>query len=600
MKPATIKIGQNALKSTPRPVQYIPRTAAVYWNPLLARAISKNPRTRSFVFQSPRYLSHQAEPQGPIPPIGAENTYDIVIIGGANAGLALVCALLSHPTISKTTRILLLEGSSLDKIRHWPESSEWENRISSLTHENIQWLESIGVWKHVKQKRSCPVHEIIIWSNPSADSTPTIHFPSIGRPLARMTENLNLQQALLKRINEIGQGIVDIRESSKVAEMRLGESDRWVGLRIGDEWVRGSLVVGADGPNSPVRHFSKIESFGHGYRTHAVVATLHHEADTLYPNTTAFQRFLPTGPIVFLPLSSTCSTMVWSTLPNHAVALKKLSPEALTQMINAGYTLPEETLGQLFAAVLSAQESETPLTANQISTLIATLPSAPMSADQPILPPTITSIHAPSVASFPLRLSHAASYLGKRTALVGDSAHTIHPLAGQGLNMGLADVDCLARTLERTKQLGGDLGSLEGTKGYPKERYPLNHLMLSTTDKLHYIFRARNGLINWVRGTGLDVINELEPIKKILMGGAGSGVGMGGRGTKRTEKERVFGRAKAGDDLKTTDGLPMTVANGIEGWFALKEVMSMIGGVVEEATKNGLRRAADVLDKRRH
>lgn len=164
--------------------------------------------------------------------------------------------------------------------------------------------------------------------------------------------------------------------------------------------------------------------------------------------------------------------------------------------------------------------------------------------------------------------------------------------------MGLADVKCLAEVLEETRRLGGDLGSLEGTKGYPKERYPLNHLMLSTTDKLHYIFRARNGLINWVRGTGFDVINELGPIKRILMGGAGSGVGFGGA-SARTEKEREFGRARAEDKLKPAGGWPMAAANGVEGWFALKGVMGMVGGVVGEAARNGLRRAADALDGKR-
>jgi ubiquinone biosynthesis monooxygenase Coq6 len=83
-----------------------------------------------------------------------------------------------------------------------------------------------------------------IWSNPDTDSTPTIHFPPLGHPMARMTENMNLQQALYKRIDQVGKGIVDIKESSRVAEMREGDGGRWVGLRIGEnQWVRGSLVV---------------------------------------------------------------------------------------------------------------------------------------------------------------------------------------------------------------------------------------------------------------------------------------------------------------------------------------------------------------------
>ncbi|KAK8853195.1 ubiquinone biosynthesis monooxygenase COQ6 [Kwoniella newhampshirensis] len=542
--------------------------------------------------------SAPAEEEQPIPVISAENTYDIVIIGGANAGLAFACALLSQPTISKTARILLLEGASLDRTRSWSGEGEWENRVSSLTAENVAWLDSIGVWKHIERDRSCPVHEMIIWANPSESSTPTIHFPPLGRPMAQMTENLNLQRALLRRIEEVGKSVVDIKENSRVGEMRLGEGGRWVGLKIGDEWLRGSLVVGADGPNSPVRHFSKIESYGHAYQTHAVVCTLNHFASSIYPNTTAFQRFLPTGPLAFLPLYSDASTMVWSTLPDHAAALKRLSPEALVAMVNAAFTLPESTLMSLTDKMVESDELGQPLTAEKISSLIATLPSPLVSSDQPILPASITSIPQKSIASFPLRLTHADEYLGPRTALVGDAAHTIHPLAGQGLNMGLADVRSLSKVLERARSLGGDLGSQTSLADYPRERYPLNHLMLSTTDKLHYIFRSRAGLVNRIRGTGLDVINELGPIKKILMGGAGAGTLGNGHGGTRTEKEREFGRSNPQDDLGPIGGWPMSAAKGVEGWFALKGVMGMVGSVLKEGAKMGVGKAARLIAKK--
>ncbi|WVR00272.1 ubiquinone biosynthesis monooxygenase COQ6 [Kwoniella sp. CBS 9459] len=567
--------------------------------------------------------SHQAAaPEteaDPIPPIAESSTYDIVIIGGSNAGLALACALLSQPTISKTTKILLLEGSSLDKTRSWSGAGDWENRVSSLTAENVGWLESIGVWKHIEESRSCAVEEMVIWANPSASSTPTIHFPPLGHPMARMTENMNLQRALLRRIEEVGTGIVDVKEGSKVGEMRLGERGRWVGLKIGDdEWVRGSLVVGADGPNSPVRKFLKIESYGHAYSTHAVVATLHHPPSPLYPNSTAFQRFLPTGPLAFLPLDEEASTMVWSTLPPHAAALKRLSTEALTAMVNAGFTLPEAALTSLTDRMVAADNGGkgTPLTFDEIIDHIATSPASVAGeeevvadAEQAILPPMVTSIHGPSVAGFPLRLSHAEEYLGDRTALVGDAAHTIHPLAGQGLNQGLADVRSLAETLETARSLGGDLGSKTSLAPYPRERYPLNHLILSTTDKLHYIFRARNGPINWLRGTGLDIINEIGPLKKILMGGAGAGPSganstsalsangvRSGRG--RSEKDREFGRSHAQDSLATNAGSMGRLADGVEGWFVLKGVGKMAGGVLGELTKNGLRKAADALERK--
>lgn len=164
--------------------------------------------------------------------------------------------------------------------------------------------------------------------------------------------------------------------------------------------------------------------------------------------------------------------------------------------------------------------------------------------------------------------------------------------------MGLVDVKCFVEVFEEIRWLGGDLGSFEGIKGYFKEWYFLNYLMLSIMDKLYYIFWVRNGLINWVRGIGFDVINELGFIKWILMGGVGFGVGFGGVFV-RIEKEWEFGRVCVEDKLKLVGGWLMVVVNGVEGWFVFKGVMGMVGGVVGEVVRNGFRRVVDVLDGKR-
>lgn len=405
--------------------------------------------------------------------------------------------------------------------------------------------------------------------------------------MAHMTENTNLQRALLRRIDEINPGSFEIRESSRVAEMQLGPGGRWVGLRIGDRWVRGSVVVGADGPNSPVRQFSAIDSYGHGYNTQAVVATLHHDED-IYPNNTAFQRFLPTGPLAFLPLSPTASTMVWSTHPTHAAAYKKLSPEALVTVVNAGYSLPESTLAALNEHIIS---SDTPLSAEQINTLLAQLP-LPEIREQATLPSVVKTIE--SVASFPLKLTHADSYLGDRTVLVGDAAHTVHPLAGQGLNMGLADVRCLANVWEECRRTGADLGSRTSMAPYPRERYPANQLLLNTTDTLHHVFRSRSGPVNWVRGLGLDMINEISPLKRILMSGAGAGAG----GGKRDAVGREFGPSTADQVGRgQAGGWPGKVASGLEGWLSFKSAAGMAAGMAGQAIAGRLRDFAQTRGK---
>ena len=386
--------------------------------------------------------------------------------------------------------------------------------------------------------------------------------------MARMTENNNLQRALLRRLENIGEGTVVIRESAKAEEMRLGAGGQSIFLRSGDDWIRTSALVGADGHNSPVRTFSTIDTFGRAYPSHAVVATLFHESSR-YGHHTAFQRFLPTGPLAFLPLSEDAATMVWSTTPELAAALKRLNPAALTEMINAGYSMPEAALEKLTERILASPPSESEL---QMLMLQLDLGNAGQSS----LPPTIHSVHPPSVASFPLRLSHADTYLGDRTVLIGDAAHTVHPLAGQGLNMGLADARSLANVWGEARQLGADLGSHTTMLPYMRERYPANHLMLSMTDHLHDIFRARNPVVNWVRGTGLDVLNELGPIKTLLMGRAGAQV----------------------DPGKKDLGWPGMLADGIDGWQKAKGLMGFAGGILTAGAKNGLRRAADALERR--
>ena len=239
--------------------------------------------------------------------------------------------------------------------------------------------------------------------------------------------------------------------------------------------------VGADGPNSPVRAFAGITTHGWAYGTHAVVATLSHAPRGAFqpPNTTAYQRFLPTGPIAFLPLSPTESSMVWSTQPALAAALKSLDPSVLVNFINAAFRLPEVSIRYLHDLLLSSVALQKALTSDEVreeilwrershnisatsaySSALATREVGIPPEDAESLPPLVTSIQPGTVASFPLRYSHADTYIGDggRTVLVGDAAHTVHPLAGQGLNAGLADVQVLAQTIETALLQGGDVG----------------------------------------------------------------------------------------------------------------------------------------------
>lgn len=243
----------------------------------------------------------------------------------------------------------------------------------------------------------------------------------------------------------------------------------------------------------------------------------------------------------------------------------------------------EAPLGMLVDRVVQADKAGSPLSVETISSMISELNAtgeAFLTAEDAILPAQVTTIEAKSIASFPLRLSHADTYLGDRTVLVGDAAHTTHPLAGQGLNMGLADVRVLAETWETAKRNGGDLGAATSSLDYPRRRYPENALMLTAVDTFHHVFRNRAGLLNWGRGMAFDMINELGPLKKVFMGGAGAA-----------------SLNKAGGAQEKA-GWGSTAASGLEGWLGFKSVVGTAAGFAGELAKNGLSKLAQSAEKR--
>ncbi|KAG8893132.1 putative ubiquinone biosynthesis monooxygenase, partial [Tulasnella sp. 403] len=337
---------------------------------------------------------------------------------------------------------------------------------------------------------------------------------------------------------------IQLLDNVKVDAITPDEPDngRWPVVRLSNgRALRARLLIGADGFNSPVKKYAGIRTYGWAYDTHAVVATMFHHP--LYPGTplTAYQRFLPTGPIAFLPLSNTVSSLVWSTKPAIAAALKASHPDVLRWMINAAFRLPDVSLRVLNDMVLSSKDLPPQELADTIKWREEAHGIAPMSSlssfgegsaavggygDEVELPPLVTSIQPGSVAGFPLRMSHAEMYLGEgagtRTALVGDAAHTVHPLAGQGLNMGLADVESLATCIGDALKVGADIGSRTALAPYPKERYFENHKMISATDKLHKLYGTTWPPFVWARSVGLEVVNELDTIKAGLMASAGS------------------------------------------------------------------------------
>ena len=269
----------------------------------------------------------------------------------------------------------------------------------------------------------------------------------------------------------------------------------------------------ADGANSPVRSFAGIEARGWDYGRHGVVASLQLEGEGWGGDQTkiAYQRFLPTGPVAMLPLPGNYSTLVWSTTPENASRLKTLSTKDFVAMVNAAFRLNTADLEYLHTQP-SGQAEEVSWRLQHSS------------QDAQAIPQAVVDVQEGTVASFPLKLRHADTYIGERVALVGDAAHTIHPLAGQGLNQGQGDVQSLAKTIEYAVSHGQDLGTTMSLESYPAERYSANHVVLGVCDKLHKLYSVGSGPLVSLRSMGLNAVNALRPVKDFLMTqAAGSG-----------------------------------------------------------------------------
>jgi ubiquinone biosynthesis monooxygenase Coq6 len=340
-----------------------------------------------------------------------------------------------------------------------------------------------------------------------------------GRPIAFMNENLNLTSGLLKRIDELGG--VEIMDGQRVENIGFGEESEDVDLSMwpvvelgGGKRLAARLLVGADGANSPVRAFAGIESRGWDYERHGVVATLEMEGSGWggEESKTAYQRFLPTGPVAMLPLPGNYSTLVWSTTPTLAAHLKTLSCKDFIAMVNAAFRLSPIDLAYMHTQS-SGQADEFSWRAQHTG------------FDLHRIPQQVVGVQEGSIAHFPLKLRHADTYIGERVALVGDAAHTIHPLAGQGLNQGQGDVESLVKTIDYAVTHGQDIGVQMSLESYNAERYATNNMLLGVCDKLHKLYAVESGPLVGLRSIGLRAINSLGPVKQFFMEqAAGTGV----------------------------------------------------------------------------
>lgn len=379
---------------------------------------------------------------------------DVLIVGGGMVGSTLAAAL-----GRSGMRVGLAEARETPPL---PETG-FDLRVSAITLASQRVLQAIGVWRGLPSERIQAFRRMVVWDQPGRGE---VHFDSadLGEPaLGYIVENLLLQQALDLRL--AGLEAVEIFRPATVDSVDV-ESGRVV-ADVGGTRVTAGLVVGADGTHSRVRDLAGIEARKSAYGQRAVVATVTTEKSH---EETAWQRFLPTGPLAFLPLPRGQSSIVWSTTPTRARELEYQNDEDFGRSLAAAYQ------GRL-GAVNGAGPRGT----------------------------------------FELVSLHAKNYVRDRIVLVGDAAHTVHPLAGQGVNLGILDAAALTEVLTASRDQGRDPGRLHTLRKYERWRKGHNVLMRETLGGFNWLFGASFVPLRQARNAGLRITDQLPPLKRWFM-----------------------------------------------------------------------------------
>ncbi len=379
---------------------------------------------------------------------------DVIILGGGMVGLAFACAL-------KNTglRVVLIERGEAP-VR---ESLGRDCRVSAIVRGNVQILQGLGVWEHLAGVAG-PMRAMRIWDN---QETGGIRFDAgeIGADaLGYLIENSQTQKAMHKVLLDAER--FEFCCPAEVDEIEWGDERVHVALKDGRK-LSAPLIVGADGGRSWLRQQAGISCHQRDFHQQGIVATVRPERPH---GGIAYQRFLPTGPLAMLPMSGDLCSIVWSAEDAEAERLMGMDDEAFLTALN-----------RLFGPVLGR------------------------------------IVEAGQRAAFPLKAQLARHFVRPRLALIGDAAHTIHPLAGLGVNLGLRDAMVLAQEIADAKRFDEDWGKLSVLNRYMKQRLPDVLSVMGAMEGFHQLFTHDVPGLKLLRGAGMRLIGNSGAIKHLLM-----------------------------------------------------------------------------------
>ena len=380
--------------------------------------------------------------------------FDVAIIGGGMVGLATAIGLAQDGV-----KTVVIDAGETQTVTGEPRL-----RVSAINKASTNLLKNLGAWSYIDEARIGMYDTMHVWTK---DGLGSIDFDSKQQNepiLGNIIENDNISHALATRANELAE-LTHI-QNQRVSNIAFGDKETWISLDSGDN-ITASVVVAADGANSWVREQCKIPLTFWDYDHHAIVANIR---TAVAHENCARQVFLQDGPLAFLPLNEPdlCS-IVWSVPPEKAKALQAMNAENFNKALTAAF---DGKLG------LCQLESDSP--------------------------------------AFPLRMRYARQFAQHRLILAGDAAHTIHPLAGQGVNLGFLDAASIIETLADLKQQNKDLGDYRNLRSLERWRKAEAAEMIAAMEGLKRLFAGSNPIKKALRDFGLNLVNQIGPIKAIF------------------------------------------------------------------------------------